>query len=156
MTVGDSCAVRKWMVMCFSFPFSLSVNQTFTSRHLHLLFFTFWPCSVACGILDPWPGIWPIPSEVEAQNLNVNGWTSREVPPPLFPPFPPQHTHRHTDRPPFSTFPQPRWLPQWPLYAEASSLHRVTVLGHFPVEHRSCCLGLSWRVSAVVPDSEQE
>ena len=32
----------------------------------------------ACRILVPWPGIEPLPSAVEVQNLNH--WTAREVP----------------------------------------------------------------------------
>ena len=37
-----------------------------------------WPCSVAYGILVPWPGIEPMPPAVEVQSLNH--WTSKEVP----------------------------------------------------------------------------
>ena len=40
--------------------------------------FLFWPCSVACGILVPRPGIEPGPSAVKAQS--PNHWTAREFP----------------------------------------------------------------------------
>ena len=39
--------------------------------------FFFWPCSAACGILVPWPGIEPVPFALQEQSLNH--WTSREV-----------------------------------------------------------------------------
>ena len=47
-----------------------------------VLFFssTFWPRSVACGVLVPWPGIEPEPSALEVWSLNP--WTAREAPAP--------------------------------------------------------------------------
>ena len=45
---------------------------------LSFLFFFFWPCTVACGILVPQPGIEPSSPAVEAQSLNH--WCAREVP----------------------------------------------------------------------------
>ena len=41
------------------------------------LFIYFWPCSAACGILVPWPGIEPAPSAVKARS--PNHWTTREL-----------------------------------------------------------------------------
>ena len=38
----------------------------------------FWPHRVACGLLAPWPGIQPMPSALEVQNLNHRN--TREVP----------------------------------------------------------------------------
>ena len=44
-----------------------------------LFFFSFfWPCSAACGILVPRPGIEQGPSAVEAQNRKA--WTGGEFP----------------------------------------------------------------------------
>ena len=42
------------------------------------LFFFFWQCCTACGILVPQPGIEPVTLELEVWNLNH--WTTREVP----------------------------------------------------------------------------
>ena len=42
------------------------------------LFFFFWPCTVACGILVPQPGIELSSPAVEAQSLNH--WCAQEVP----------------------------------------------------------------------------
>ena len=42
----------------------------------------FWPHLVACGILDPQPGIEPVSPVVELQSLNPR--TTREVPKPIF------------------------------------------------------------------------
>ena len=44
----------------------------------NLVFFFFWPCHAACGILVPQPGIEPTSPALEARNLNH--WTAREVP----------------------------------------------------------------------------
>ena len=52
------------------------------NQQLFSLFFCFWPCSAACGILVPRPGIKPAPPAVEEWNLNQ--WTAREVPPTTF------------------------------------------------------------------------
>ena len=38
---------------------------------------SFWVSGTACGILVSWPGIEPLPTEVEAQSLNH--WTAREI-----------------------------------------------------------------------------
>ena len=46
------------------------------------LFFIFWLCHAACGILVSWPGIEPAPPALEAQSLNH--WTMREVAPNQF------------------------------------------------------------------------
>ena len=46
------------------------------------LFFIFWPCCMAFGILVPWPGIEPASPAGEAWSLN--NWTTREVPLPPF------------------------------------------------------------------------
>ena len=43
-----------------------------------LPFFFFFGCTVASGILVPWPGIEPVPPALEAPNLNH--WTARDVP----------------------------------------------------------------------------
>ena len=44
-----------------------------------LMFFSFfWLCHAACGILDPQPGIEPMPLALEARSLSH--WTAREVP----------------------------------------------------------------------------
>ena len=40
-------------------------------------FLMFWPCSMACGMSVPQPGIEPLPSAVEAQSLNR--WSTKEV-----------------------------------------------------------------------------
>ena len=46
------------------------------------ILFLFYVCFLfgceALGILDPWPGIEPVPAALEAQNLNH--WTTSEVP----------------------------------------------------------------------------
>ena len=55
-------------------------NQVVFFRILSL-FFIFWPCHVTGGILVPWPGIEPEPSEVEAQNLT---WNYQGSPPNFF------------------------------------------------------------------------
>ena len=41
--------------------------------------FLFWPCHSACGILVPWPGIEPRPSEVSVWH-RPNSWITREFP----------------------------------------------------------------------------
>ena len=46
------------------------------------LFFHFWLCHKAYGILVPWPEIEPTPPALEAQS--PNHWTAREVPTYLF------------------------------------------------------------------------
>ena len=43
-----------------------------------IIILIFWPCHVAWGILVPRPGIEPVPSALEAQNLNH--WTIKEIP----------------------------------------------------------------------------
>ena len=40
-------------------------------------FFHFWPCSAACAILVPQPGIKPTPPALEVKSFNH--WTTREV-----------------------------------------------------------------------------
>ena len=50
----------------------------FLSVFYFLIFFLFWPCHVACGILVPWPGIEPGPPAVEV--WSPNHWTTREFP----------------------------------------------------------------------------
>ena len=45
--------------------------------HGFKIFFIFWPCHVACGILVPQPGIKPTLPALEAQSLNH--WTARKV-----------------------------------------------------------------------------
>ena len=53
----------------FSFLFFLMVQE---------ILFSYWVSSPrACGILDPGPGIKPVPPAVEAQS--PNHWTTREV-----------------------------------------------------------------------------
>ena len=53
---------------------------TFIHRWLSTqqVFCFFWLCSVACGILVPWPGIRPVSPEMEMWNRNH--WTTRIVP----------------------------------------------------------------------------
>ena len=43
---------------------------------LWFLFFFFWLCCMACGILVPQPGIKPRPTAVKA--LSLNHWTAKE------------------------------------------------------------------------------
>ena len=43
-----------------------------------LLYFIFWPCHMACGILVPQPGTKTTPPAVEA--WSVNHWTAGEDP----------------------------------------------------------------------------
>ena len=50
----------------------------FISLLLLSLFFFFWPCQLACGMLGPPPGIEPRPSAVKVQSFNH--WTAREFP----------------------------------------------------------------------------
>ena len=56
----------RWEVTRKSLPFTF------------IFFFFFWPHDREYRILVPWPGIEPVPSAVEAWNLNH--WTTREVP----------------------------------------------------------------------------
>ena len=42
------------------------------------IFFFFWPCPAACGILVPRAGIKPMPPAMEARSLNH--WTASKVP----------------------------------------------------------------------------
>ena len=42
------------------------------------IYFNFWPCCVACGILVPQPGIEPAPLAVKAES--PNHWATRESP----------------------------------------------------------------------------
>ena len=42
------------------------------------LFWFFWPCHAACGILVPQQGIEPVPPAWDVQSLNH--WTATEVP----------------------------------------------------------------------------
>ena len=42
------------------------------------MFFSFWPHSLVCGILVPWPGIRPVAPVLEAWSLNY--WTTKEAP----------------------------------------------------------------------------
>ena len=46
-----------------------------TSISDFILFFTFWPYGMACGILFPWPGIKVAPATLETWSLNH--WTTR-------------------------------------------------------------------------------
>ena len=48
-------------------------------RQPSLLFFFFWPCHLACGILVPWPGIEPAPLALKV--WGPNHWNTREIPP---------------------------------------------------------------------------
>ena len=41
------------------------------------LLLLFWPCSMTCGILVPWPGIKPVPLALEVWILNH--WTTKEI-----------------------------------------------------------------------------
>ena len=41
------------------------------------MIFFFWSCYTTCGIVVPWPGMEPMPGELEAWSLN--SWTTREV-----------------------------------------------------------------------------
>ena len=67
------------------------VNQLCTCVHPCFLFLNsflcvylfFWPCSMACEILVPQPGIEPLPPALEGWSLNH--WTTREAPIHSFP-----------------------------------------------------------------------
>ena len=47
-----------------------------------IIYFIFWLCCAACGILVPQPGIEPTPPAVEVRSLNH--WTAGEIPCPHF------------------------------------------------------------------------
>ena len=53
---------------------NLRISPTLIT-HMNIFF---WPHHVACGILVPRPGIWPMPPALEVWSLNH--WTTREVP----------------------------------------------------------------------------
>ena len=66
-----------WKHLYFAFIFFLKYRYSPWDLFIYVFFF-FWLCHTACGILVHRPGIEPVPLAVEAWCLNH--WTTREVP----------------------------------------------------------------------------